>query len=478
MAFNALALAKILRSLFLTRRYKVAYSGGVDSHVLLHALVGARPSLGMPDIEAFHVNHGLSPLAQHWSSHCETVCRELHVPCRVLHVSARPHQGESPEAAARKARYEALKSVVNGEDCLLTAHHRNDQAETVLLQLLRGAGPVGTSSIRELARFGGGRIARPLLDFNRAALRDYACAQGLQWVEDDSNFDTGFDRNYLRWEVMPRLMRRWPGVARSLGRAAAHSAEAAELLAELARADLAGVVGAQSETLFISALTALSTPRQRNVLRFWLNTLNFPVPSTVQMERVMSDLIGGAWDRTPCVAWPGVELRRYRDQVYAMEPLPTHDPRKCLIWDMKEPLVLPAAGGLLHVRPVTGSGLKRSALTATAVRIAYRCGGERCCPAGRSPAARRPAPGNPAGGGPTGASSVDDRYTHSLKKLFQEWGVPPWLRARIPLLYIGEQLAAVADLWVCEPFAARSGEPGLKLVWVHSRGRAWSALVG
>lgn len=435
-----------------TRRYWVGYSGGRDSSVLLHALAGLRADLpGDLEIRAVHVNHGLSVHAAAWSQHCETVCAALNMTCQILRVNAKPVSGESPEAAARGARYQALAALIEAGDVLLTAHHQDDQAETLLLQLLRGAGPHGVAAMPACAALGQGWLARPLLDVTAAVLANYAEQHKLAWIEDPSNFDTGFGRNYLRHDIMPHLKRQWPAVSRTLSRAAAHAAEAAGLLDALADSDMRHVRGPTPDTLSVSGLLGLDNARQRNVLRRWLKRLNLPVPTAKHLQHIQHDMLHSASDSIPCVRWmsaeahcyqgaearcyQGAEIRRYRDSIYAMSPLPMHDANISLVWDMREPLALPGVGAF-RATPTIGEGINASLLPGNLATVKFRQGGERCRPVGRG-------------------------HTHELRKLFQEQGIPPWQRERLPLIYIGGELAAVAHLWVCEPFQAMPNEPGI-----------------
>lgn len=418
----------------------MGFSGGRDSSVLLHALAGlSAHGLNDIDIRAVHVDHGLSVQAGAWAQHCAAVCATLSLPCHILPVNAKPQYGESPEAAAREARYQAITALIEVDDVLLTAHHQDDQAETLLLQLLRGAGPHGLAAMPAYTSFGAGWLARPLLDVTAAELASYAEQHKLSWVEDPSNVDTGFERNYLRHDVVPHLKRQWPAVTRILSRAAAHAAEAAGLLDTLADSDMQPAQGPTQDTLSVSGLLKLDEARQRNVLRRWFKRLNLSVPTTIHLQHIQHDILNAAADSIPCVSWgsvkQGAEARRYRDLIYAMPRLPAHNPGTAFTWDMCQPLAL-AAVGTFTATPVTGRGIKTSMLKTPSVSVRFRQGGERCRPAGRG-------------------------HTHELRKLFQERGVPPWQRDRLPLLYIGDELAAVANLWVCEPFHATHNEPGM-----------------
>ncbi|MEN8106478.1 MAG: tRNA lysidine(34) synthetase TilS [Pseudomonadota bacterium] len=418
--------------------YWVAYSGGVDSHVLLHALTALRDSLAAAP-GAVHVNHGLQAAAGKWQEHCRSVCRALAVPLVELQVDGRAVGGESPEAAARQARYSALQDWLPDGHCLLTAQHQDDQAETLLLQLLRGSGVKGLAAMPAASTFGAGHLLRPLLAVRRVDLLAYAQQHGLQWVEDPSNTDTGLDRNFLRHRILPVLRERWPATSETLARSAAHCAEAATLLGQLADSDINDVCHEQMACLSIPALQQLTPARQRNVLRSWLVQHSGGAPSAAVLSRISNDILGSRADAEPCVRFAAQEVRRYRDRLYLQRQAPVHNPAMVLDWDLRGPLLLPAAGGSLTASRESGNGIRLAAINRQ-VRVSYRRGGERCRPAGR-------------------------QHHHSLKKLFQERGVPPWERQRIPLIYVDDRLAAVAGHWVCEPFSAAAGEPGMAIHW-------------
>jgi tRNA(Ile)-lysidine synthase len=421
-----------------TPHYWVAYSGGVDSHVLLHALAALRPLPGAR-LGGVHVNHGLQADAGHWQVHCRSVCRDLGIPCVDLKVDARAAAGESPEAAARQARYRALQAWLPAGHCLLTAQHLDDQVETLLLQLLRGSGVRGLAAMPSLAAFGEGHLLRPLLDSSRASLLAYARQHGLQWVEDPSNTDTGLDRNYLRHRILPVLRERWPATSETLARSAGHCAEAAGLLADLAAQDIATLSQAAPDTLSAAGLRQLPPARRRNALRHWLAERTGMAPSAAVLSRVNADILGSRADAQPCVRFGRHEVRRYREQLHLLAQQAEPPSGQVLQWALDRALALPDAGGVLSASEATGSGIRRSAV-GEIVQVAFRRGGERCRPAGR-------------------------RHHHALKKLLQEEGVPPWERRRLPLIYIGDRLAAVAGLWVCEPFGAALDEAGLVIHW-------------
>jgi len=417
--------------------YHVAFSGGVDSHVLLHLLATQHDALP-GHLAAVHVNHCIQRHSGDWEVHCRSVCEELDVPCQFLHVDGKARRGESPEATARTARYRALADWLPADAVLLTAQHQDDQAETLLLQLLRGAGPRGLAAMPVEASLGSGRLVRPLLDVRRIDILEYAHQHQLRWVEDPSNTDTRYDRNLLRQRVMPELRQRWPGLSKVLARAATHQADQLELANALAAQDREN--GRFPDlSLSLSGLRDLSPARQRNLVRFQVAEQGLPLPSQAVLDRILEEVLASRQDASPCVHWPGVEVRRFRDRMFIMPPLPVQDTASRYAWDFRGPLVLEQAGGVLTANPVTGKGVRIQANSGE-VQVRFRQGGESLQPAGRG-------------------------HHHTLKNLFQEWRVPDWERERVPLVYQGEQLVAVAGLCVCEGFQTGASEQGLGLNW-------------
>ena len=423
--------------------WQVAFSGGLDSTVLLYALCTLREQLTVP-VGAIHIHHGLQADADHWADHCRAVCNRLDIPLTVLHVDARAVSGDSPEAAARDARYTAIAGWLEPDHCLLTAQHRDDQAETLLLQLMRGAGVQGLAAMPVISALGQGSHLRPLLEVDREELLGYARACGLDWIEDPTNADIAYDRNFLRREILPALSDRWPSVSASLSRSAAHAAEAAGLLDALAADDRLTVAGDHDDTLSVTAVAALPPARVRNVLRYWIRQQAGQAPSTAVLERVQNDMLTSREDAGPCVTWGDCQLRRYRDELFL---LPADLPSQALLecaWQLQQPLTLPGSG-ILSATRTRGQGLRCAAISSEGVQVRWRVGGESCRPVGRG-------------------------HRHALKKLFQEAGVPPWQRGRIPLLYVGDELAAVAGMWICEPFQAGAQEPGYRIHWDGQQG--------
>ncbi len=414
-----------------SKRLWIGYSGGVDSHVLLHCLAKHRRELVSRELAAVYVDHGLSPSSSDWGEHCAEVCRKLEVTFIALKVDAKPVSGESPEAAARQARYKALKDLLEPDETLLTAHHQDDQAETLLLQLLRGAGPRGLAAMPVCAPLGRGFLLRPLLALGQVEILDYARVHGLHWIDDPSNTNQDLDRNYLRHQIFPRLKARWPASGRTLARSARLCAEAAGSMDELAEQDLVSVV--TGGCLSISSLMNLTAPRRRNVLRHWFRQLDLPLPNEAQLQQVLQGILIVPGDKQPCVRWPGAEVRRYRDSLFAMPPMSSHDPSRIWPWLVPlTPLCIPGVGQV-ELRQVQGWGLRLNILRRGPLTIRFRQGGERFQPQGRS-------------------------HGQELKNLLQEKGIPPWERSRLPMLYVGDELVAVAELGVGAEFTVPTEE--------------------
>ncbi|OOZ37089.1 tRNA lysidine(34) synthetase TilS [Solemya velesiana gill symbiont] len=418
-------------------RYIVAYSGGCDSQVLLHALASLREHLSSP-VLAVHVNHGLQEGAEQWAAHCVETCRSLNIPLETITLTLKLQRGESVEEIARNARYGAIRELMHNGDLLLTAHHLDDQAETLLLQLFRGAGLKGMAAMPEAIPFGPGRLVRPLLSFSRSQLEDYGEKHGLSWVEDESNLDPRYDRNFLRNSVMPKLLERWPSVKQTLARSASYCAEAQGEIDRIAADDLATVLNPEDNALSIEGVSALEPARQRSVLCMWIRESGFRAPNSRRINQIQSEVLGAGDDRNPVVSWDAAELRRYRGSLYLMPRLPYPDSSVELAWDGESELELPSGIGVLTKRTGHG-GIDGERWRQGVLRVRFRQEGLKCRPAGRG-------------------------ISISLKKLFQEHGVPPWERWRTPLLFIDGELAAIGDLVVCEPFQAKSEEQGEWLV--------------
>jgi tRNA(Ile)-lysidine synthase len=414
-------------------RLLIAYSGGLDSTVLLHALAASRDEHQEP-VLAVHVDHGLHEDARSWSEHCRSVAAALDIEFCELQVEVDLKSGAGPEAAARDARYEAFRSIAQSGDWLLSAHHKDDQAETLLLNLMRGSGPAGLAGIGEVQPFASGWLVRPLLDVSRASLREYADAHDLAWTDDPSNEDRAFDRNYLRHDVMPLLEARWPDVASRLKRSAVLAGEAATLLDQLADSDFSSL-NSRPDRLPLEKLRQLPAERVRNLLRYVVRELGLPSPPAAQLQSVVVDLIPAREDAQPLVRWTGAEVRRYRDQVYVLPATHVEGPLdSCAMIDGK--IVLPVGLGELELHAGAKEGLSE-AVVAAGVGLRFRAGGEEI-------------------------KHVGQPHTRKLKKLLQEEAVVPWMRDRLPLLYSNGELVAVADLWIA---ADAVSEPGIAIRW-------------
>jgi tRNA(Ile)-lysidine synthase len=418
-----LSLPDILHICPSTKRLWVAYSGGLDSHVLLHLL--AQSDL---QLRAIHINHGLNPDADYWAEHCQNICKALDVPCDVIKVKVQVAARESLEAKARTARYQAIIDTIAPDDVVLTAQHADDQAETLLLQLLRGSGVAGLAAMPKDK----GWLVRPLLAYTRAELYEYAQAAKLKWIEDSSNADTRFDRNFLRHEIMPRLQQRWASVSHIISRAASHQAEANELIQDLAELDLQHCQGNTFDQLCLDSLSELSSARQSNVLRFWIKKLALPSPTTKQLQQILNNLITAKADSQPLVSWQGAEIRRYRHNLFAMPPLPSST--KTIKWLFPTPSPRLPLGNL---KLTQGKGLALP--KGTELEIRFRQGGE---------------------------VIRLNKHQRVVKKLLQAAGLPPWQRKFIPLIYLENVVIAIPGIGVADGFIAE--ENGWNIEWIHS----------
>jgi tRNA(Ile)-lysidine synthase len=417
----------------------IALSGGVDSMALLHAARALALTEPRLRLRAVHVDHGLQPASKEWAVHCRNLCERLQVPLTVIELALEVAKGDSVEAEARRARYAALASALEPGECLLTAHHADDQLETALLQLFRGAGVAGLSAMPRGAVLGKGLHLRPLLEVGRDQLVAYATVQGLEWVEDPMNTESRYDRAYLRHEVLPAVRARWPAVARTVGRSVRHFAEARSLLEALAEAD-GRVLVDPGGRLEIAGLAALSRERQVNVLRWWIVGQGLGVPAAARLESILRDVVPARDDAQPTVTWPSGEVRRYRGRLYAMWPLGPLPPDdwQCPI-SPGQAIELPCRLGSVVLQDDAGSGLAPEYLEG-GVALGFRSPGARMQPAG----CRKP---------------------RTLKNLFQEAGIVPWMRPRLPLLHRDGELLAVANLWVAAGTEPRDGGRRGVLTW-------------
>lgn len=437
----------------------IALSGGRDSLALLAACVQLRDqgALGARRLRAIHIDHGLQAESPQWARACRRIARAWRVPLSVRRVSVTLARGQSLEAEARRHRYAAFAELLRAKECLLTAHHLDDQAETLLLQLLRGAGVRGLAAMPEETALGRGRLLRPWLEVPRAQLTELLKSlQISEWIEDPSNRDLRFDRNYLRANLMPALLSRWPSAHGVIARSAKHLGEARELLDELAAADLAALVprGATNTAVIdVPALCALSTARQRNVLRYWLHAAGLRLPDVRHLERIRCELPLARRDAQPVVRWAGGEVRRFGNKLYALAPRPERDPLASAPlslpwhWRVGQPISLGRDGGCLRLERDAHGPLHRASLPAE-LWIRTRVGGESIAVQGGEGRRR-------------------------IKALLREARILPWWREQVPLVGAGSEVIAVGDLFVARAYRSTGDEPArerLKLIWERPEG--------
>jgi tRNA(Ile)-lysidine synthase len=419
----------------------VAFSGGADSTALLAALAAAaaRPAR----LRAIYVDHQLHPDSRGWGRHCRKVAASLGVPLQVRRVRVARGRGQSLEAAARAARYGVLGEVLKAGEALLTAHHQDDQLETVLLQLLRGAGVAGLAAMPACTPFAGGMLVRPLIGVPRAALRAWLRTRGLPWIEDTSNADEHLDRNYLRSRVLPLILARWPAAPDTVVRGARHAAEAQRMLEALGAGDVARA--SHGAMLSAAVLRALPAERRRNALRFWISRAGHLAPPARRLQEITGPLLAARTDAHPRVTWPGAIVQRQGDLLSIAAPAAAGaQPRggRVLEWQWRLPRQRVLATGAGHLSLARGARgpLDLDALAGT-LQVRARQGGERLRP-------------------------VRGGARRALKSLLQEARVPLAERAGLPLVYARGRLIAVADRWLDESVqASPASRHRARFVW-------------
>jgi len=417
-------------------RICVGLSGGLDSAVLLDLLVRQRSRFGY-HLNAVHVNHQLSPHAGEWARFCGALCEAAGVPLSIRLVEV-ADGGEGLEAAARRARYAAFEEL--GADALALAHQRDDQAETVLLNLLRGGGILGAAAMPAERALGGHRralrVLRPLLGVSRQDILAYALARGLRWVEDESNADTRLARNFLRRDIVPLLERRFPGCSDALARSAGLAADAAGLLDDLARIDLDAGAGC-ADGLSVAVLRSLTPARAANLLRYWLRGLDVGVPTAARLAEILRQITEARADAAVAVRVGAHVVRRFRGRAVVTRQRPPKPGAPCR-WAGEA--ALPWGEATIRFTAATGAGIRADALARAEVVIRPRSGGEtlRLHPA---------------------------RPRRSLKQLFQEAGVPPWQRQGLPVLWSGTDVVWVPGVGIAAEYRCGAGEMGWSVSW-------------
>lgn len=409
----------------------VGLSGGLDSSVLLHALAHHAPAR-TSGLRALHVHHGLHADADAWADHCQRLCAALGVALTVVPVCVARDSGRGLEAAAREARYAGFAATLADGDVLALGHHRDDQAETFMLRAVRGSGPAGLGAMRRWRTLGSARLWRPLLDTARADLLAYAQVNALAWIQDPSNADIAFDRNFLRERVLPLLRERWPHVDAAFARSASLQADADALLDDGDAIALARVTTTDPTCVSVTQLLRLPAPRRARVVRRWIAGLGLPPLPGIGVERIETDLLAARVDAQSRFTWRGAAVTRWRDLLHAARmapPLPV-DWRKQ--WDGGAALDLPHGGTL------TLLGADRFDQP---MRVHARLGGERITLPGRG-------------------------HSHALKHVLQDLGIPPWQRERLPLLSdTNGAVLAAGDLVYSAAFDGWLRERGARLVW-------------
>ena len=394
----------------------VAYSGGVDSHVLLKCVSDwCHSGNSQTSLRAHHIDHALQAGSAGWVAHCRAVCQQLQVELTTSRVSVDLQSGHSPEDAARSARYDALRADLRKDELLLVAHHADDQAETLLLQLFRGAGVNGLAAMPALTAFGSGHLARPMLQITGDRIRDFATIHRLHWIEDPSNLNDGFDRNLLRNQVMPLLKARWPSISTSISRSASHCAEAATINRRFA----VDVLGDQitDRQLPIQAFTSYSTAERKVLLRSWIERHGFSMPSTGKLNHLLTDLLAASHDSAGELLWGDVCIRKYRNSLYLGASTEFGDCRSfCYDWpEIQRTLAIEEIGQVLSRQDFPDAFAQGDLV------VRSRQGGERIRLAGHT-------------------------IHKSVKKLFQECSIPPWKRDRLPFIYRGDTLIGIVGI--------------------------------
>ena len=420
------------------------FSGGMDSSVLLH-LLAADPTVRARGLRAVHVHHGLHPDADAWARHCQAACDALGIALQVVRARVDLGGGQGREGAAREARLSAFASVLAPGEAIALAHHRDDQAETFLLRALRASGPDGLAAMRPWRRFAQGWLWRPLLDLPRTALQAHARAHALDWIEDEANRDTSFDRNLLRHEVLPLLRRRWPRADAAFARAAALQAGAADLLDAEDAVALATARTADPHVLRCAPLLPLPAARRARVLRRWIAQLGLPPLPASGAAAIEAGLPAAAAGRLPVHAWSGAVVRRWRDLLYAGPARPPLPATWAARWNLGAPLALPGGGSLALLRDGEDAALDATPLTPAAwpmpCHARARRGGERIGLPGRT-------------------------HSHALKHVLQDLALPPWERERLPLLFdADDRLLAAGDVAYAGVFDAWLRANRARLAW-------------
>ena len=414
----------------------VSLSGGVDSIVLLYALNQCLEKGCL--IRAIHINHNLAKDSQVWADFCKRTCDRIQIQIDIHSIKVKNTEGFGIEAAARKARYQKLQRSIQEGEWLMTAHHQEDQLETILLRMARGTGIEGLQGIQKQFNFGKGKILRPLLDVSKSEVLGYARKNNLDWVEDASNQETYFDRNFLRMNVIPKLKERWPAFSSSVSRLSNISNQTSTLLKEIAQQDLGS--NYPIKNLDIDILKNKSNGRVINIIRFLILKNEMTVPSMKVLNSGVNILLNPK-SVNPTMVWNNYCIKRYVDKLYFLKlsELQPNQSNKLMHWSIDEPLILDEDGSSLAAIMAIGRGLSLKKCNKN-LDVQFRKGGESIRPVGH-------------------------KITKKLKKLFQEDHILPWTRDKIPLLYKKNELIGVGDLWFNQNYIASEEEDGFLVNW-------------
>lgn len=396
----------------LPQKFVIAYSGGLDSSVLLHLFQEWRKINASIQVVAVHINHQLQPQSNVWQRHCAGVCQTYGIEFSSEKVIVENSKKKGIESAARDARYATLKKYLSNDEILVTAHQQDDQIETLFYRLLRGTGIEGAAAMQGMKPFANAYLMRPLLDYSRNTLEDYANKQNLTWINDPSNTDNTFDRNYLRNEVLTSIEKRWPAYAESVTRFCRNAAETQELLQDYIAREYDQFC--KANYLLCEKLLTCSIAKQKVIIRYWLQQQEKPIPAEKQLYEIIK-MLSAREDAMPVVSWADTEVRRFQHKLYVMTALRDFDTQQTFIWDGVSELEIPDVGILIGKTTENTSNPHN-------LEIRFRQGGENCQIPGRN-------------------------GSHSLKKLFQENNIAPWLRDRTPIIYDGNTIVAIPGVF-------------------------------
>ena len=418
-----------------SRKFLLAFSGGVDSVVLLDLLVNVLKESDA--LRIIHINHNLNEHSNDWAQFSSEICEKYDLPLICESVEPKRH-GKGLEADARELRYQSFRDVIQDDEYLLTGHHQDDQMETLLYRIFRGTGIDGLRAIRREIKFGKGFLYRPMLNISREKIEEYAQLKNLKWIYDSSNDDSSYDRNFLRKDIIPSIKKRWPSVENKVSRLSVIAEQNQLLLNELAIEDVGHLKNYNH--LDIETLSEKSYPRIINIFRFMIKKNNMSVPSMQVLNEGIKTLMHSK-SKSPSMTWNDNTIRRYKHRLYFLNSAlnSPNDLSNEMSWDIKKTINLGKNLGSIQARFLNGEGISLNRCPSN-LAIKYRKGGEEIKPSGH-------------------------KITKSLKNLFQENNVLPWVRDKIPLIYVDQELISVGDLWFNQDFKASANEDGFLITW-------------